>query len=458
MCRFAVLLVLVVTGFAGCANKRTLGNSGTGTAGAPAGIGGGSGSTGSGGGVTPGAGGGAIAGSGGGAIAGSSGGATAGAGGANAGAGGATAGAGGSSAMSDPLRLLIFYTRWGTSYPEWWPTGSDRNFSMSAMLQPLEAHKNDIILVSGLGNASLIAGAADAGPRLEWAQVVTGDSMRTLLTGRSVDPGGPAQGPSLDTVIGDCGGMAGPPLRLAVGQLGYDNLPGLSFDRAGSAIPAERDPQAVALRVLGHNVSAPSLTGDINVDYPGIGAAQMGVAVEALATAKTCAVTLLWGEQVTLRGLGLTVDVPTAADETSDLYDAIYSASAVRPGNPFVTLQNWYAQQFASLLDRLAATPLGSGTLLDRSVVVWISDSGAGYDDEGLFIPVVIAGRGGGRLDVGRFFEVVPHVAPPGTYIDIWTITRTQGDLLAALAGLWGIASFGDPQIARQPLTEILKP
>src|SRR4029077_217747 len=162
--------------------------------------------------------------------------------------------------------------------------------------------------------------------------------------------------------------------------LDFQDLPGISFAADGSPLRAERDQHAAAMSVLGHDVTAPAPGGDINTDYPAIGAAQMDIAVEALAKAKTCAVTLQWGDEVTLKAAGLTVDVHTASDYTSDLYNAIYSASSAPPGNMFITVQNWNAQQFASLLDRLAATPLGSGTLMDRSVVVGVSDSGEGFD------------------------------------------------------------------------------
>src|SRR6185436_5383420 len=48
------------------------------------------------------------------------------------GAAGAAAGAGGGDL--GPIRLLIFYTRSGTTYPEWWPTGSERDFVLHQVL------------------------------------------------------------------------------------------------------------------------------------------------------------------------------------------------------------------------------------------------------------------------------------------------------------------------------------
>jgi hypothetical protein len=282
-----------------------------------------------------------------------------------------------------------------------------------------------------------------------------GDAMITLLTGRPATIGGPAQGPSLDTFVGDCGGAAGPPLRLVVGQFGYDDNPGVSFGADGVAIRGERDPRAVATRLLGHTVNAPDPAGDIDTIYPMLAAAHMDVAVEALATSKTCAVTLMWGDQVVPKWIGLNQMMHPLSHFALNNFDAFTSPNPHPDGNQFVTLQTWFAQQFAALLGRLRAVPIGSGTLLDQSVVLWISESGVGDDHLGRFIPVVIAGQGGGRLDVGRYLQIKPR---PMAAADVFTITRTQGDLLAALAGLWSKARFGDPAIVRQPLIEILKP
>ncbi len=458
------LAVLLVVGSLGC-GKRPIAeqDGGAGGAGRSGGVAAGGGGSGAGGSVSGGAGGrggtGGTAGSNGGgnagsagAIAGSGGGTIAGSGGTTAGSGGgATAGTGGN-AGAGPLRLFIFYTRWGTAYPEWWPTGSDRSFTMSAMLQPLEPHKNDLIVVSGLANTNLSGGQVVPASANEM-----GDAMFTLLTGRPAMVGGPADGPSLDTTIGDCGGTAGPPLRLSVGQLGYDDLPGVSFADDGAAIRGERDPHAAAMRVLGHDIAAPDPAGDIDADYPALGAAQMDVAVEALATSKACVVTLMWGDKVVPRWIGLNNGVHELSHLTNAIYTSLSSGAPSRPADPFQTLQRWYAQQFASLLNRLRAIPTGAGTLLDRSVVVWISESGAGSDHSGHYIPVIIAGRGGGRLDVGRFVEYKPHAYPSGQFPDL-VIARTQGDLMLTLARLWAVDAFGDPRIARQPLTEIFKP
>ncbi|MBL8912346.1 MAG: DUF1552 domain-containing protein, partial [Archangium sp.] len=41
---------------------------------------------------------------------------------------------------SMPRRLLLFFTPHGTIYDQWRPGGSDTNYTLSPILQPLAAH------------------------------------------------------------------------------------------------------------------------------------------------------------------------------------------------------------------------------------------------------------------------------------------------------------------------------
>jgi hypothetical protein len=70
-------------------------------------------------------------------------------------------------------------------------------------------------------------------------------------------------------------------------------------------------------------------------------------------------------------------------------------------------INRFHVEQYAYLLGRLKAVREGDGTLLDRSMVVYgsgISDGNA-HNHENL--PILVAGRGNGRIDPGR------HVAYP---------------------------------------------
>jgi hypothetical protein len=110
-----------------------------------------------------------------------------------------------------------------------------------------------------------------------------------------------------------------------------------------------------------------------------------------------------------------------------------------------------WSASFGKLLAALDAVKDGAGTLLDQTVIVWGSDCcgefGAGNQDNGIHgstdMPFVLAGGLGGKLATGR------RVVAQG---------RSNVDLYRTIATALGTSAtdFGDPTLARGPLTEIL--
>ncbi|MGK4004425.1 DUF1552 domain-containing protein [Sorangium sp. So ce1036] len=64
-----------------------------------------------------------------------------------------------------------------------------------------------------------------------------------------------------------------------------------------------------------------------------------------------------------------------------------------------------HARLFKHLLDRLSAYQLGSGTLLDHGVAVWLNDLGDKYHSYKR-VPYILAGGASGFLKTGRFVDV----------------------------------------------------
>jgi hypothetical protein len=75
-------------------------------------------------------------------------------------------------------------------------------------------------------------------------------------------------------------------------------------------------------------------------------------------------------------------------------------------------INNWYAQQFLYLAQRLDsyAEP-GGGTILDNTVLFWCNELGKGNAHSTNDAPYVIAGSGGGYYKTGRFLQYsnTPH-------------------------------------------------
>ncbi len=84
---------------------------------------------------------------------------------------------------------------------------------------------------------------------------------------------------------------------------------------------------------------------------------------------------------------------------------------AVHDRNPTSELQKgfaWYASAFKDILDAMDAIPEGDGTMLDNSLVVWITEYGDGASHATNGIPVVWAGGLGGAVKMNRFLNFAP--------------------------------------------------
>lgn len=70
-------------------------------------------------------------------------------------------------------------------------------------------------------------------------------------------------------------------------------------------------------------------------------------------------------------------------------------------------IARWHVAQFAYLLDRMRSVREGEGTLLDNSVVLMGSGMSDGNEHNPDNLPILVGGRGGGRIASGR------HIANP---------------------------------------------
>jgi hypothetical protein len=73
-------------------------------------------------------------------------------------------------------------------------------------------------------------------------------------------------------------------------------------------------------------------------------------------------------------------------------------------------INRWHAEQLAYLLDKLRSIREGESTLLDNSMIFFGSSMSDGNRHDPSNLPVVLAGRAGGRIDSGRYIP-----SPKGT-------------------------------------------
>jgi hypothetical protein len=160
-------------------------------------------------------------------------------------------------------------------------------------------------------------------------------------------------------------------------------------------------------------------------DFAAIGKAQMDVLTLALACDLTRVGTIQWStaeSTVVHSELGITLEHHKMShDDTND-------AALLTKVN------TWYAQQLATLLDKLAAVTDADGqTLLDGSVIFWANELSHGAAHDRRDLPWVLAGQGNGALRPGRY---VHNAGDP------------HNKLYAAFLNMFGMAAtgFGDPR------------
>jgi hypothetical protein len=107
---------------------------------------------------------------------------------------------------------------------------------------------------------------------------------------------------------------------------------------------------------------------------------------------------------------------------TGNWHDRVHAHGGDNPDAMAQAFQ-WYTSECAFLLSQLAAVNEGAGTLLDNTLVLWVSEFGDGGVHDTHNLPVVLAGGLGGRLKTGR------HLSFAG---------RSHNDLHTTILNLFG--------------------
>lgn len=82
----------------------------------------------------------------------------------------------------------------------------------------------------------------------------------------------------------------------------------------------------------------------------------------------------------------------------------------------YALINRWHVEQYAYLLNRLAQTREGEATLLDNSMIVFGAGMRDGNSHDPHNLPVVLAGRAGGRLATGRHLVYEKNTPLCGLY------------------------------------------
>jgi len=117
-----------------------------------------------------------------------------------------------------------------------------------------------------------------------------------------------------------------------------------------------------------------------------------------------------------------------------------------------VKVFNWFSRQFVKFLDLLDEIPDGEGTLLDSTMVLYISEMGSGHHHARNF-PVIVAGSAGGAFRQGRLVNALADQSK------LIRNRRTTADLMTTIARGYGVntSGFGPNDVNKGVIDGVIK-
>lgn len=359
-------------------------------------------------------------------------------------------------------RLVIFFSPDGIVHSHWRPSGGGADFSFPAgsILEPLAPHQDNLIVMDGLnffqadnheggmeamltckGDAGSVGGGASVDQFIA-SQLDTSTKFKSLELGIQTSAWGgsnqtrmcysapgqfvtPDDSPLnvYDRMFGDLLGGEEEAAKLRerrqrVVDLVTEETQSLRQE-LGSEERHKLDAHLEALATVEQGLQASGSCGEpplapvvgnlfSDTQIPDITKAQIDLAVIGLSCGLTNVATIQLSHTVS----------PSVFSWVDGVNEGHHSLSHIDDGNPsgvahFAACERWCAEQFAYLLEQLAALPEpeGEGTMLDNSVVLWAKEMGDSRQHVCTDVPFVLAGSGGGCFTTGQYlsFDGEPH-------------------------------------------------
>ena len=365
---------------------------------------------------------------------------------------------GGRAARADtptpPRRFMTFHFPIGVNRAAWAPSGTEHDWTLGTSQASLAPHKEDLCVITNVDNtsdttghsvhtgriASLLTGAevpigthavSTSADQLIAASLSGKTRFRSLELGTSILNENPNKEPGFDPVLKDhLSWSSGTPLPKEINPAAlFDRLfTGGSLD--GSTAGVRRQLQQSVIDAVREDAkrlqSRVGKNDNVKLDEYLTGVRELELRIQA--TGGACAPGARPGPPADVRDrlrqmldlsvlafrcdltrvitLGYEHTVTEQAHPWVGVKDGYHiGVTHNQPGAPYVAVNTWIISQLAYLLDRLKATPDGAGTLLDNTLVYFASELGEGSAHDPRNIPVVVAGRGGGRVKPGRLLD-----------------------------------------------------
>ena len=404
-----------------------------------------------------------------------------------------------------PVRLFTHFTENGVVHPTWYPTGTEKNFTLNKVHKPFEPYKDNVIIFDGL-TITQTSGQGSAHMRAK-----TGN----LTAWPNKGGNGRSEGQSIDQAIADK--IQGPSrLRsIEAGVFVRGNLrDAMFFSKPGQAALTEDDPVKLFARVFAGGVPSAtpptpgseeevkriwlrrksiidsalieykrladrvSKTDKVRLDNhvsairdlekeiaPGSGSGAASMACKLPAMPEVGDFVKESRAQQDILIMALACDLTRVANlhyltnkvvfswvgaNGGTHHDLSHRQKSNADNQPELDLINtWYAQQVVYIADRLKSFPDVDGrTVFDNTVIHWANELAIGSHKFDRAPYMLLAGKfplpSGGFLQTGRYLAY-----PKGTL---------QSGLLCSLGQMFGlpITNFGHPMWHQGPLKGLL--
>ncbi|HEX9298270.1 MAG TPA: DUF1552 domain-containing protein [Polyangiaceae bacterium] len=189
------------------------------------------------------------------------------------------------------------------------------------------------------------------------------------------------------------------------------------------------------------------------VMVPAKGDVMQEMLVIALACGLTNVATMQWSDSEAK--FLLTFLKNTDGSVLQDNHHGYQHDGGFQPG-ALEVIYNWYAQKLASLLARMKAITEGNGkTLLDNSVILYITELQKPDTHDQHNIPIVLIGGGGGVLKGNRWIQIGSAPASAGAPR---SGAKPHNNVLVSILNLFGFpqTTFGHPMYCTGPIAGLV--
>ena len=366
----------------------------------------------------------------------------------------------GQAANKPPVRMAFIYTPNGKHLPDWFSPNPGVLVDLPPTLQPLNFAREDMLLFSGLthnnalpnGNSQHDDHAAGCGTFLTGAQTQQGSPESYV--GISVDQfaaqaiGHETRLPSLELGIDRFRGgnayMSNISWKSPTTPAPYENNPKLIFDRMFTNGDSPRARRAAAERDFYRKSVLDAVSDDARKLEKQLGHEDRRKVDQYLTSVREIerrieesAETVVIPASQFPRPEGIPHDITEHVQMIGDLIVLAYQTDSTRVSSliidreannrsyPFLgfsdghhdlshhggepekhkklrKVDQYHVSLLAYLAERMKATPEGEGTLLDNSMILYGSGLSDGDRHDHVNLPVVVVGRGGGKLKTGQ--------------------------------------------------------